>query len=195
MASQRPGDLTQLINTWKAGSADAGDELFRRIGAELRATAHRRLLGGGLRGRLQTTELIDETFLRLVKQRTTEWDSRDHFYAVVTMLMRRVVLDALRYGAAQERAQDRESPITGGFEPPAVVPDTDRALDLDEALASLHEVDPEAHDVFVRRVLYGETFPELLATLDGSSETTVRRRFDFARAWLAVRLSDARFSP
>src|SRR6266545_1061528 len=52
---------------------------------------------------LQTTDLIHETYLRLVDQRHVEWQNRLHFFAIAARLMRRILVDHARERHAAKR--------------------------------------------------------------------------------------------
>jgi RNA polymerase sigma factor (TIGR02999 family) len=181
-------ELTQLINSWAAGDSDDGNKLFSRITDDLRRSAHRNLRGDAAI-RWQTTELVNEAFVKLSAQRT-QWRSREHFFAVLEIITKRCVLEELRRARRQRRDYRREVAIDDAMS--VTGPSfCEMASELDDALAELRRRDPIQAEIFERRVLRGETFAEI-AEATGLSLAKVRREFLIARAWLAVRVSDGR---
>jgi len=148
--------------------------------------AHNRLRAERESHTLNTTALVHETYLRLVKQDRIEWQSREHFFAIGARAMRRVLVDY-----ARARNTDRR----GGREPHVPLDIADDAgyllssetatevLALDEALEELATFDERAAKVVEYRFFGGLKHGEIAGLL-GVSEVTVRRSWTSARAWL-----------
>ncbi|MCA8960321.1 MAG: RNA polymerase subunit sigma [Planctomycetes bacterium] len=149
---------------------------------ELRSLARRQMAGVRPGQTLQPTALLHEAYLRLSRDPSREWESREHFVRVAACTMRCVIVDAARERAALKRGghQRRESltdcPV---FEAPL---DFD-VLALDEALDRLREFDPQLADIVQLRYFAGLNAEETAAALDLSSRT-VSRGWRCARAWL-----------
>src|SRR4051794_38105707 len=110
------GDVTGLLQAWSAGEVDALGELAALVHHELRQTA-RRLLAGERSGHdWQATELINESYLRLIGWRGVEWQSRAQFFATAAQMMRRGVVCA---GPARPPARRRGGGARGGGRGPA----------------------------------------------------------------------------
>src|SRR5262245_42216454 len=105
--SDRPGQITQLLERWSAGDKSALDELTRLVDAELRqvAAAYRR--HDGPDHTLQTTALINEAYVRLVKHSHGNWQSRKHFYGIAARLMRQILVEHARRHEAEKRGGGR----------------------------------------------------------------------------------------
>lgn len=185
-------EITELLRRWRAGDADALDRLAPRVYAELRSRAHRFLRRERDDHTFQTTDLVHETFLRLVDQRRVEWHDRNHFLAVAAQAMRRILVDHARRQhasnriGAHRRAALEPARIAGtgnGSGTPAAVLDVDRALDrlerLDRRQARLVEL----------RFFAGMTVREAAEVL-GVSVPTATRDWRMAKAWLATELAD-----
>jgi RNA polymerase sigma factor (TIGR02999 family) len=96
---QSQGDVTGLLLRWRQGNADALDALVPLVQQELHQMA-RRCMAGERAGRtLQPTALVNEAYVRLLDVQRVNWQNRAHFLAMAARVMRRVLVDAARYGA------------------------------------------------------------------------------------------------
>lgn len=80
--SYTSSEITAMLQAWSKGKAIQGEEVFPLLYDELRKQAHsflRRERPGHV---LQTTALINETYIKLREQRQFEWESRDYFFAI-----------------------------------------------------------------------------------------------------------------
>lgn len=131
---------------------------------------------------LQPTELVSEAYLRLVQQPDKEWQSRSHFYAVASQVMRRILVDYARARNAEKR---------GGASNKINIDDiqiafdirSEELLDLDEALSRLSQLDPQQSRVVELRIFGGLKEEEIAGLLEVSTRT-VKRDWRLARAWL-----------
>src|SRR5919202_1770419 len=100
--SKLPDEVTQLLLSWNSGNEEALDELIPLVYGELRRLA--RLYMGRERPNhtLQTSALINESYLRLVDQQKVEWQDRAHFFAMASQIMRNILIDhARKYQSAK----------------------------------------------------------------------------------------------
>ena len=101
-----PADVTRLLSEARAGRAAASDELMEAVHADLQRMAEnhmRRHFGAGLPGvTLEPAAIVNETYLKLIKQRKT-YDNRGQFFAIATKVMLRVLLDYHRARQAAAR--------------------------------------------------------------------------------------------
>ena len=89
-------NITQMLIDWGNGDRQALDRLIAIVHEELRRQASRHLRRERPGHTLQTTELIDEAYLRLVDQKKVRWQNRAHFFAISATLMRRILVDHTR---------------------------------------------------------------------------------------------------
>jgi RNA polymerase sigma factor (TIGR02999 family) len=151
------------------------DELRRRASSYLRKE-----LNGHT---LQTTALVHEAYLKLVEQKEVTWESRNHFFAIAATLMRRILVDHARHkhrdkrgGKAADLSLDEALTVAvGGV-------DID-LLALDEALDRLAVKEEYLARVVELRFFSGLDVPQTAGVL-GVSESTVKRDWAMARAWL-----------
>ena len=186
-AAGLPG-LTQLLLEWRGGDETALERLIPLVYADLRTIA-RRCLRDEQRGEaLQTTELVNEAYLRLVRSSQVQWRDRAHFFAMAARLMRRVLVDEVRKRRFQKRGGDLVR-VTLGDEISSSTPDFD-LLALDEAIERLAQFAPRKAHVVELRFFGGMTIEETAAALDVSSDV-VKREWRTARLWLLRALGKA----
>jgi RNA polymerase sigma factor (TIGR02999 family) len=192
MSQERPdvAEVTALLQAWRAGDAEAGEQLLARIYNELKKIAASQLRRERPDHTLQTTALVHEAFLRLVDQRGVDWRDRSHFFGLAAGMMRRVLVDHFRARQAQKRSAPPE-PL------PAVDLDSVRdveILDLDRALSALAQSHPRQARVVEMRYFADLDVEEVALCLDISTPT-VKRDWRFARAWLNAELLERRGQP
>ena len=180
-------EITNLLNAWSGGDSAALERLTEQVYPELRLMARRYMKNERLGNSLQATALVHEVYLRLVDVAKVEWRERAQFFAMAAQMMRRILVDAARARASQKR---------GGVvakvdldETAILSPATDRSiLALDEALTAFSRLAPRQAKVVELRYFGGLTEEEIVAALE-ISPRTVRRDWDFAKAWLLRELN------
>jgi RNA polymerase sigma factor (TIGR02999 family) len=184
-APERVSEVTDLLHAWREGGGARSERLLELVYAELKRAASRQLARERPDHTLQTTALVNETYLKLVDQTRVDWRDRGHFFAVASTLMRRVLVDHARARVAEKRAHQSLSlsaaEEVGGDDPAFEV------LDLDRALDRLAADFPRAAKVVELRYFGGLELLEVAAAL-GVVDRTVKRDWAFARAWLAREL-------
>jgi RNA polymerase sigma factor (TIGR02999 family) len=179
-------EITTLLKAWSGGDPAALERLAEQVYPELRLMARRYMKNERLGNTLQATALVHEVYLRLVDVTKVEWRERAQFFAMAAQMMRRILVNAAHARAAQKR---------GGRTPKLNIDDTavlspapDRSiLALDEALTVFSRLAPRQAKVVELRYFGGLTEEEIVAALNISLRT-VRRDWDFAKAWLSQEL-------
>lgn len=185
-----PDSLTDLLNRWRAGEADAERAALDVVYPVLRALAHRQMPAQG-GWTLQPTELAHEAYLKLAQQQRVHWQDRGHFYAIAARVVRRVVIDHLRERDALKRgglAVKIPLDLLSESDAPAAGTDTDW-LQLDRVLDELESFDPQGARLVEMRYFTGLPVTEIAAVWQ-VSEATVARQWRATRAWLQQRLDD-----
>ena len=95
-------ELTRLLHAWSDGDRGAGDQLTELVYAQVRAIAGKHLRQYRNHLTLQPTELANELFLRLIGS-DINWQDRRHFYGVVSVAMRRILIDTARARGSERR--------------------------------------------------------------------------------------------
>lgn len=181
--SPAPEAVTQLLVEWQHGSQKALDRLIPLVYDELRAIAGRYLSREPASHTLQSTALVHEAYVRLIGQRSVEWQNRAHFFGIAAQMMRRILVD-------HARRQHRDK--RGGWTPKLSLDDAMAAaapephfdlIALDDALTALALVDSRGARIVELRFFSGLTIDETAEVLDISAGT-VKREWSAARAWL-----------
>ena len=174
--------VTQLLEQWNNGDRDALNHLMPLIYEELGKMA-RRYMGQQNPGHtLQTTALIHEAYLRLVKQKEKHFQNRAHFFGVAAQAMRHILVDY---------ARSRNSAKRGGGARPisleeAALVTPERAAELvafDDALNELAKLSKRQSRVVELRYFGGLSVAETATVLEVSPET-VMRDWNMAKTWL-----------
>lgn len=178
--------ITGLLLEWRAGKTDALNQLMDLVYGELHEMAARQMRREHAGHILQTTAVLHEVYLRMCGAGTIDWQDRAHFFALAAQQLRRVLVDHARRVRSEKR---------GGAQIKFSLSDLDceilqldeGLLALDEALGRLHALDERAAKVVEFRFFGGLGENEVAEALN-ISIATVKRDWDFARAWLASQL-------
>lgn len=186
MNEASPNEITGRLIAWREGDAAALEQLIPAVYQELRRMAERYLRSESSGHTLQPTALVHEVFLQLFGNEKIDWQDRLHFFVVASHQMRRLLVDHARAKQAGKREGDRQRVelTETAMSTPALNPDV---LALDQALERLAAEDPRAAQVVELRYFGGMTEMETAEALE-ISVATVKREWDFARAWLFKRL-------
>lgn len=131
---------------------------------------------------LQPTALVHEAWIRLVEDGSRTWENRAHFFGAVSEAMRRILIDSARRKARIKHGGGKERINLDDLDLATALPD-EKFLLMDEALERLRAEDPETAQVVILKFFGGLTIEEIVQCL-GSSDRTVRRQWNYARAWL-----------
>lgn len=192
MSENQNPEVTTLLRAWGKGDAAALEQLMPIIYAELHGMARRYLRKERAGNSLQTTALLNEAYLRLVDVQQTDWQDRNHFFAMSARLMRRILVDAARSRAAARRGGGKRVDHSSAVDLEAI-PDlrTERGAEtivLDDAMNALEKIDPRKVRVIELRFFGGLTAEETAAVLNISANS-VLRDWKLAKSWLLREMS------
>jgi RNA polymerase sigma factor (TIGR02999 family) len=179
-------DVTTLLLEWSDGKRQALNELMPLVYDQLRHLAARQLRRERPNHTLQSTALVHEVYLKLIDQTRVQWKDREHFFAVASQAIRRILVTHAR----SRNASKRGGSTTLAFDESIALPDR-KDLDvvaLDDALESLSRLDPQQGRIVELR-FFGGLSIEGTAHVMGISTSTVSRDWNLARAWLFRELS------
>ena len=182
-------DVTALLGELSKGKPEAADRLIPVVYNELRRLADSYMRREREGHTLQATALVHEAYMKLVEQRSVNWQSRAHFFGIAAQIMRRLLVDH-----ARGRLRDKRG--GGQFLVPlddALVfsPEQSSAMvELDGALDRLAAMDPRQARIVELRFFAGLTVEEA-AEVMGISPKTVKRDWSVAKAWLHGELKAA----
>ncbi len=181
-------ELTELLHAAAQGSPDAIPRLCELLYAELRQIAHARLRHGAGKVALNTTALVHESYLRLIKLEQLRVEDRSHFLAYSARVMRSVVVDLVRESRA-ERAGGELAWVTLDTAALNAAPAAagDEILRVHEALQELAAIDERLVRVVEMRYFVGLEMEEIAQAL-GVGKRTVERDWEKARSFLYANL-------
>ncbi|MDX2033604.1 MAG: ECF-type sigma factor [Blastocatellia bacterium] len=181
-------EITTLLMRVKKGDAAAEAELLERVYPELKRIAARRLRQDGARNGLQTTELVNEAYLRVFGAETpVDWQGRVHFFAVIAQKVRFILVDHAR---KRHSGGHVTVELDDSMNERAAPDDGIEILALNEALERLAEEYPRQARVVELRYFGGMTLEEIADEL-ALNITTIKRDWTFAKSWLYDRMSPA----
>jgi RNA polymerase sigma factor (TIGR02999 family) len=188
MALAASSEVTGLLKAWSDGDQAALDRLTAKVYQELHRIARRYMRNERAGNTLQTTALVNEVYVRLVDVKNVKWQHRAQFFAISAQMMRRILVDAARARGSRKRG--------GGAvrvnvdEVPVLSPEPNTSLvALDDALEALSKIAPRQAKIVELRYFGGLSEEETAEVLK-ISPRSVRRDWQFARAWLMRELSD-----
>jgi RNA polymerase sigma factor (TIGR02999 family) len=179
--------ITDLLSRVSSGNRAVEASLVPRIYKELHRLAAHYMRGERLNHTLQPAVIVHEAYLRLARQFGVSWQSRTHFFAAASQLMRHILVDYARFRIAAKRGGEKCQVTLG----PAVAVQSSRPVDviaLNESIERLSELDSRQGRIVMLHVFGGLSFEEIAFVL-GVSTRTVKRDWTMARSWLRHELS------
>lgn len=174
--------INKLLADWGQGNEEAREALIPVVYNELRRQARRYLRGERIDHTLESAALVNEAYLRLVRQEAPQWQNRAHFFGVATQLMRHILVDHARKRIAAKRGAGAPVLALDPELAPAQKPGIDLVA-LDDALSKLTALDSQQGRLIELRFFGGLSIEETAVVL-GVSPATVKREWVTARAWL-----------
>ena len=175
-------DVTLKMQAAGWGEKQTSGDLLPLVYDELRRLAAARMAAEAAGQTLQPTALVHEAWVRLVEKGSQTWDNRAHFFSAAAEAMRRILIERARsksrikHGCGQVLLDIADQDVAGAQ------PD-DKILLMDEALERLKAEDPETAQVVILKFFGGLTNEEIVA-ITGTSDSTVRRQWSYAKLWL-----------
>jgi RNA polymerase sigma factor (TIGR02999 family) len=180
--STSTANVTQLLIRWSNGDQQALEQLMPLVYGELRRLAARYLRRERPGHTLQSTALVHEAWMKLIDQRSVQWQNRAHFFGVAAQMIRRILVDYARSRHAAKRgAHACKLSLDEAVEVPRQR-DVD-LIALDDALDGLAKIDPQQGRIVELRFFAGLSIEETAEVLH-VSPATVKREWVSAKAWL-----------
>lgn len=185
------GEITVLLAELSRGNQAVADELFVAVYQELRQLARSYMSQERDGHTLQPTALVHEAYLRLLGSSEMQWRDRAHFFRTAGQVMRRILVDYARANTADKRGgAEQKIPL----EETDILTEQEQSVDLillDQLLTELQRLHPRASQLVELRYFIGLSEQEAAEAM-GISQSTLRREWKFARAWLLSRMNGHR---
>ena len=180
------GEVTRLLEQLRS-NPEAASELIPLVYDHLHRLAASYMRRERPDHTLQATLLADEACLRLLAQPGLDCENEAQFLCAAANVMRQILVDHARARQAEKRGgKVKKLTLPSCLE---FLPQRPRELiELDDALKSLEQVDPQQAQIVRLRFFGGLTEEETAKVLD-ISPRTVRRDWRVARAWLYAALA------
>ncbi|MBI3653145.1 MAG: sigma-70 family RNA polymerase sigma factor [Acidobacteria bacterium] len=187
MAEERSSLVTRLLQQARDGDRAALDEMLPLVYQELKRIAGRQLARERSNHTLQATALVHEAYMRLIDQHSVDWRNRAHFFSIAAEMMRRILVNHALNRKADKRGAGQT--LLALDEALGLVQQRDLDLVmLDAVLNRLAEFDPMQARLVELRFFGGLSNEEVAAVL-GVSDSTIKREWRSAKAWLAAQLT------
>lgn len=183
MSENNANSVSELLERWRTGDAAALESLIPLVYDELRKVARSYLRRERSDHTLQTTALVHEAYLRLVKDKAPQIDDRPRFIAVAAHLMRQILVDYARARNTSKRDAGYKITFDEGMDLFHEKNDNPDLVALDEALTVLAKLDDQQSRIVELRFFGGLSIEETSQVL-GVSKATVKRDWATARVWL-----------
>ena len=183
--------VPELFERLRGGDESALNELVTVLYNELHRIAARHLRGERPDHTLQATALVHEAYLKLFDSSERQFNGQAHFLAVVSRVMRQVLVDYARSRATQKRGGGDNTSWTASLEVEgAAGVELLELIALDDALRLLSGEDETLARLIEMRYFGGMTAEESAEAL-GLSVHVVRHDLRLAQAWLRRKLSNS----
>jgi RNA polymerase sigma factor (TIGR02999 family) len=179
--------VTQLLLAWSDGDQRALEKLVPLVYGELHRRAKHYMAQERPGHLLQTTELVNEVYLKLVDSDHMSWRNRAHFFAVSAQAMRRILIDHARSRRSLKRGAEL-LPVSLDEAPALTREPRPDLIALDDALEALAVFDPRKSHVVQLRFFGGLSVEETAEVLKVSTDT-VMSDWKLAKMWLLHELS------
>ena len=177
-------EITGLLRRIGEGDAEAHNQLAKLIRTNLKRIAANRLRNERPDHLYQTSDLVQEAYLRLFKIKHIHWENRQHFFKVAAMQMRRIMIE-------YARNEYREHPLKVSLQDLPGLRINPAILQINEAMLDLARIDPRRAEIAELKYFGGYKIEEI-AAITGIPGGTVRRYWATARAFIRQQLGIAR---
>jgi RNA polymerase sigma factor (TIGR02999 family) len=184
------GDVTALLGQLRAGNQEVAGQLVPLIYDELRRIAGAQMRRERAGHTLQATAVVHEAYLRLAGEQDIQWQSRAHFFAIAARAMRQVLLDYARQRHAGKRGGEGAQKVEIDVDLLAGANRIEDIVAIDEVVTRLSELDQQQGRIVELRFFGGLSVEETAEAM-GISDSTVKREWRLAKAWLHRELAVA----
>jgi len=177
-----PQELSRMLASLSQGDRSSVGRLMSELYDDLRSLASRFLTRESSGHTFQPTDLVNESFLKLVGQTRISWQGRTHFLAVSAQAMRRILVDHARAKHRKKRGGHTWGRLNLQDDLAFSMDRPEEILAVDEVLDKLAALDPVHARILELRLFSGMGMKEIGEVL-GVCSRTVERQWAMVRAW------------
>jgi RNA polymerase sigma-70 factor (ECF subfamily) len=182
--------LARLLNEVSAGNQAGFPQLVTALYDDLRVLASRLLSRESSGHTFHPTDLVNESFLKLVDQTRIDWRGRTHFMAVSAQVMRRILIDHARTKHRAKRGGRHRLRLELRDDFAARLDRPEEILAVDEIIDKLAQLN-ETHARILELKYFGGLGVKEISHAIGVSTRTVERHWTMIRAWFLRELDAA----
>lgn len=176
-------DVTTLLKAAQGGEKDAANKLFGILYQDLRKIAREQLRRQPA-AQLDTTALVNESYIKLQSCGILQSKDRRHFLAYAASAMRSAIVDIARSQLAQKRGGDHMLvTLSTVVQNSSAAANDEDIVRIHEALDELATIDERLAKVVELRYFAGLSEEEISETL-GVARRTTQRDWEKARLFL-----------
>lgn len=189
-----PSDVTRMLGEVQRGERNASSRLLPLVYEELRRLARARMADLPSGQTLQPTALVHEAYLRLLGNEDVAWNDRAHFFGAAALAMRDILVERARRRARIKHGRGIQRVDLGESLSISADPEEVDLIVLHQALQRLEAEDERKGRVVMLRYFAGLSIEDTAAALE-LSPATVKREWNYARAWLLDAMSEEKHEP
>ena len=175
-------EIERILETASGSKLHVSEELLPLVYDELRALASKQMAAQAPGQTLQATALVHEAWIHLSASGDPKWNDRAHFFRTAALAMRQILVKRAQAKASIKRRMNRDTLDIDSLEVADTAPD-ERILEVDAALSSLEEENPDSARIVTLKFFGGLTNKEI-AAMDEVAERTIDRKWAYARGRL-----------
>lgn len=179
-------EITMMLNEIGDGDPEAFDRLLEKVYPELRKLARSKLRNKRAGETLNTTGLVHEAYLSMVRYQDVSWKGRAHFFGAAAQTMRRIMVDQARAKSTDKRRGENVSLSEAVM---AASASMDQLIEIDDLLSRMEAERPRWVRIIECRYFAGLNIEETAMALE-ISHGTVSNDWRLARAWLMRELGE-----
>ena len=182
--------IESILRRCQAGDTEASDELFDILYPDLKRIASNRLNRQSMNITAQTTEIVNELYIKFNQAKNFPSKSRLYFFSIAATAIEQIIIDHARHKNRLRRGGDMQQVELNEKIEPLQEEADDQLLELGYSLHELKEVDPIAASILSLKLFVGLKVPEISEVMNVSTRT-VSRKWSFAKSYLRHHLMGA----
>jgi RNA polymerase sigma factor (TIGR02999 family) len=184
-----PDQVNQFLEAWRDGDIEAYNKLIELLYEDLKRIAHRQFRRERVAHTLQTEDLVNKLYLKLLQGPNRDWTEYGHFLNAAARYMRQILID---HGRVWQRRADGRAGVPMmehdvGADDAAVTSYLNKIVALNQALERLEQMDPDLARITDLKLVLGLTLAEIAKELK-MDLSAVKREWLIAKKFLSQKI-------